>query len=114
MPSSACAASLRARPSFPTRRSSDLAGASRGAHEAVDLRDGGARLGGLGVRGAVANVNGPIAAALTGMDAHDQTAIDGALVALDGTPDKSRPGGKAILATSPAGLGTAAAGRAET
>jgi len=89
------------------------AGASRGAHEAVDLRDGGARLGGLGVRGAVANVNGPIAAALAGMDVYDQAAIDGALVALDGTPDKSRLGGNALVATSLAVLDAAAAAAQE-
>ena len=89
------------------------AGASRGAHEAVDLRDGGARFGGLGVRGAVANVNGPIAAALAGMDARHQTAIDGALVTLDGTPDKSRLGGNALIATSLAVLDAAAAAARE-
>jgi enolase len=85
------------------------AGASRGAHEAVDLRDGGARLGGFDVARAVANVNGPIAQVLAGMDAGDQAAVDAALVARDGTPDKSRLGGNALVATSLAVLHAAAA-----
>ena len=85
------------------------AGASRGAHEAVDLRDGGARLGGMDVAGAVANVNGPIARALVGMDARAQAAADAALVALDGTPTKARLGGNATIAASLAVLHAAAA-----
>ncbi len=85
------------------------AGASRGTHEAVDLRDGGSRLGGLDVAGAVANVSGPIAQALSGMEARDQAAIDAALVALDGTADRSRLGGNALVATSLAVLHAAAA-----
>jgi len=85
------------------------AGASRGAHEAVDLRDGGPRLGGLDVARAVANVNGPIALALAGMEARDPAAIDAALIALDGTADKSRLGGNALIATSLAVLHAAAA-----
>jgi enolase len=85
------------------------AGASRGTGEAVDLRDGGLRLGGLDVARAVANVNGPIAQALAGMEARDQGAIDAALVALDGTADKSRLGGNALIATSLAVLHSAAA-----
>jgi len=85
------------------------AGASRGAHEALDLRDGGARLGGFDVAHAVANVNGPIAQALAGMEAGDQAAIDAALIALDGTADKSRLGGNALVATSLAVLHAAAA-----
>ncbi len=85
------------------------AGASRGTHEAVDRRDGGRRLGGLDVAGAVAAVNGPIAQALSGMDAREQAAIDAALVALDGTADKSRLGGNALVATSLAVLHAAAA-----
>ncbi len=89
------------------------AGASRGAHEAVDLRDGGARLGGLDVSGAVANVNGPIARALAGMDARDQRAVDAALVALDGTPTKARLGGNATIAASLAVLHAAAAAAGE-
>jgi enolase len=85
------------------------AGASRGTHEAVDLRDGGARLGGMDVAGAVANVNGPIARALVGMDAREQAAADAALVALDGTPTKARLGGNATIAASLAVLHAAAA-----
>ena len=86
------------------------AGASRGTHEAIDLRDGGARLGGMDVAGAVANVNGAIARALAGMDARDQAAVDAALGALDGTPDRSRLGGNATTAVSLAVLHAAAAG----
>jgi enolase len=86
------------------------AGASRGSHEAMDLRDGGARLGGMDVAGAVANVNGAIARALAGMDARDQAAVDAALAALDGTPDRSRLGGNATTAVSLAVLDAAAAG----
>jgi enolase len=86
------------------------AGASRGTHEAIDLRDGGARLGGMDVAGAVANVNGAIARALAGMDARDQAAVDAALGALDGTPDRSRLGGNATTAVSLAVLHAAAVG----
>ena len=85
------------------------AGASRGRHEAVDLRDGGTLLGGLGVEGAVENINGPIGRALTGMDARDQEAIDMAILALDGTPNKSKLGGNATIAVSMAVLNAAAA-----
>ena len=85
------------------------AGASRGTHEAIDLRDGGARLGGMDVAGAVANVNGAIARALAGMEARDQAAVDAALAALDGTPDRSRLGGNATTAVSLAVLHAAAA-----
>jgi enolase len=89
------------------------AGASRGRHEAVDLRDGGARLGGMDVARAVANVNGPIARALAGMDAREQGRVDAALIALDGTPDKSKLGGNATIATSLAVLHVAAAAAGE-
>jgi enolase len=85
------------------------AGASRGTHEAVDLRDGGLRLGGMDVAGAVANVSGPIAQALAGLDAREQAAVDAALAALDGTANKSRLGGNALIATSLAVLHAAAA-----
>ncbi|MFT3977491.1 MAG: phosphopyruvate hydratase [Sphingomonas bacterium] len=85
------------------------AGASRGAHEAIDLRDGGEAFGGMGVARAVANVAAEIAPALTGMDARDQAAIDRALVALDGTPNKERLGGNALVAVSMAVLHAAAA-----
>jgi len=75
-------------------------GASTGEFEAKELRDGGERWGGKGVRSAVANVNGEIAKELTGMDASDQRGLDEALIELDGTPDKSRLGANAILGVS--------------
>ncbi len=76
-------------------------GASTGAHEAVERRDGDeSRYGGKGVRDAVAAVNGEILQALAGFDATEQEAIDGALVELDGTPNKSRLGANAILGVS--------------
>jgi enolase len=75
-------------------------GASTGEFEATELRDGGQRWQGKGVTRAVANVDGEIAEALTGMDAADQAALDGALIALDGTPNKSRLGANAILGVS--------------
>ena len=87
------------------------AGASTGTHEAVELRDGGNEQGGYGVAKAVANVNREIAAALTGQDAMDQRSIDDALIALDGTPNKSRLGGNALIATSMAVLQAAANAR---
>ncbi|MBS1215766.1 MAG: phosphopyruvate hydratase [Proteobacteria bacterium] len=89
------------------------AGASRGTREAIDLRDGGTRLGGFGVRNAVANVNDVIASALVGMDACEQSAVDARLVELDGTPQKSTLGGNATTATSLAVLHAAAAARGE-
>ena len=85
------------------------AGASRGTREAVDLRDGGPRLGGFDVRQAVGNVNGEIAALLKGRDAGDQAGCDKALVELDGTSNKSRLGGNATVAASLAVLHAAAA-----
>jgi enolase len=75
-------------------------GASTGEFEATELRDGGEQWGGKGVTRAVANVDGEIAQALTGMDAADQEALDAALIALDGTPNKSRLGANAILGVS--------------
>jgi len=75
-------------------------GASTGAHEAVELRDGGKRYLGKGVRNAVAAVNGEILEALAGMEAEGQLAIDAAMIALDGTPNKSRLGANAILGVS--------------
>ncbi len=75
-------------------------GASTGAHEAVELRDGDGPYGGKGVRRAVANVQEEIAGALAGMDALDQRGVDMAMVDLDATPDKSRLGANAIVATS--------------
>jgi enolase len=75
-------------------------GASTGKHEAVELRDGGARYGGKGVRKAVAAVNGEIFDALSGMEAEDQAHIDRTLIELDATPNKSRLGANAILGVS--------------
>jgi enolase len=76
-------------------------GASTGAHEAVELRDGDKkRYLGKGVLNAVAAVNGEIAEVLNGTDATDQVAIDSALIELDGTPNKSRLGANAILGVS--------------
>ncbi len=83
-----------------TGRAIAAAGASRGAREAIDLRDGGARFGGMDVTRAVANVNGPIARSLAGLDAADQSAVDRVLIALDGTDDKASLGGNAIVAVS--------------
>jgi enolase len=75
-------------------------GASTGVREALELRDGDqARYGGKGVRKAVANVNGEIAKALTGIDV-DQRAVDAKMIELDGTPAKSRLGANAILGVS--------------
>jgi enolase len=85
------------------------AGASTGSGEALDRRDGGARFGGYDVQGAVAAVNGEIAAALVGLDAADQDGVDRRLIALDGTPDKSRLGANACIATSMAVAHAAAA-----
>lgn len=85
------------------------AGASTGSGEAIELRDGGDRLGGYDVTRAVANVNGEIAKALAGLDVRDQQAIDDALVALDGTPQLARLGGNAVIAVSMAVLQAAAA-----
>ncbi len=76
------------------------AGASTGSGEAVDLRDGGSAFGGLDVTNAIAAVNGEIDAALRGSDAGDQAAIDQRLIELDGTDNKRRLGGNAIIATS--------------
>ncbi len=76
-------------------------GASTGEHEAVELRDGDQhRYLGKGVVNAVGNVNGKIADALQGLDATDQRRIDGAMIELDGTPNKARLGANAILAVS--------------
>jgi enolase len=80
------------------------AGASRGAREAIDLRDA----DGLGVRAAVANVNGAIAAALRGMDATLQEDVDAKLIGLDGTPNKARLGANATVAVSLAAAHAAA------
>ena len=84
-------------------------GASTGEFEAVELRDGEDAWGGKGVSRAVANVNGEIAAAVSGIDAADQTALDRAMIDLDGTPNKGRLGANAILGVSLAGAQAAAA-----
>ena len=85
-------------------------GASTGAHEAVELRDGDrSRYGGKGVLDAVANVNGEIAEAVTGFDAFDQPGLDRLLIVLDGTPNKERLGANALLGVSLAAAHAAAA-----
>ncbi|GMI32766.1 hypothetical protein TeGR_g3034, partial [Tetraparma gracilis] len=75
-------------------------GASTGIYEAVELRDGGKRYMGKGVLGAVHNVNTALKGAVLGMDASDQSAIDNAMLALDGTPNKGNLGANAILGVS--------------
>ena len=84
-------------------------GASTGEFEATELRDGGDAYMGKGVTQAVANVNGEIAESIVGHDALDQSGLDRALVALDGTPNKSRLGANAILGVSLAAARAAAA-----
>jgi enolase len=85
-------------------------GASTGAHEAVELRDGDkTRYGGKGVLRAIEAVNGEIFDALSGLDAEDQVAIDLSLIELDGTPNKSRLGANAVLGVSLAVARAAAA-----
>ena len=87
-------------------------GASTGSREAIELRDGDAtRYGGKGVRRAVGHVNGELRAALLGLDAADQAALDARLVQLDGTPNKARLGANALLAVSLAAARAAAAAR---
>jgi enolase len=83
-------------------------GASTGEFEAVELRDGGDAWAGKGVSRAVANVNGEIGAALKGVDAGDQSALDAKMIELDGTPNKSRLGANAILGASLAAAKAAA------
>jgi enolase len=84
-------------------------GASTGEFEAVELRDGGSAWAGKGVTGAVANVNGEIASAVTGVDAEDQSGLDRSMIDLDGTPNKARLGANAILGVSLAAAKAAAA-----
>ena len=84
-------------------------GASTGAFEAVELRDGGDRLMGRGVLNAVGFVNGELAEAVRGIDAVDQRAVDAALIRADGTDDKSRTGANAVCAVSLAVAHAAAA-----
>ncbi len=83
-------------------------GASTGAHEALELRDGDDRYGGRGVRSAVEHVNTEIADAIIGLDALDQRTLDDELVALDGTDGKARLGANAILGVSLAAAKAAA------
>ena len=84
-------------------------GASTGEFEAVELRDGGDAWAGKGVSRAVANVNGEIAAALTGARAAEQKALDETMIELDGTPNKGRLGANALLGVSLAAAKAAAA-----
>ncbi len=93
---------LRGRADVPSGRST-------GSHEAFEMRDGGKRYGGQGVQKAVANVNTIIADALRGRDITQQRAIDRDMIALDGTPNKSRLGANAILGVSLAVARAAAA-----
>lgn len=81
-------------------RAAAPSGASTGKHEALELRDGGKRFGGKGVKTAVGNVNGPIARALVGMDVSDQKMADRSLCDLDGTVHKSNLGANATTAVS--------------
>ncbi|WP_423751658.1 phosphopyruvate hydratase [Salinirarus marinus] len=94
-----------------TGRADVPCGRSRGENEAVDLRDGGERYAGLGVRDAVSNVNDTIAPALVGQNALHQRTIDEELRSLDGTEDKSRLGGNALTGVSLGVLKAAAASR---
>jgi enolase len=88
-------------------------GASTGMHEAVELRDGGERYLGKGVRNAVEAVNGEIFDAVSGMDAEAQVKIDETMIALDGTPNKGRLGANAILGVSLAVAKAAAVAKKE-
>jgi enolase len=88
-------------------------GASTGTHEVVELRDGGERYLGKGVRNAVEAVNGEIFDAVSGMDAEAQVKIDETMIALDGTPNKGRLGANAILGVSLAVAKAAAAAKKE-
>ncbi|MBV9859322.1 MAG: phosphopyruvate hydratase [Alphaproteobacteria bacterium] len=83
-----------------TGRAAVPSGASTGAHEAVEKRDGGTRFGGKGVLQAVEAVNGEIFDALSGFEVEDQLAIDRTLIGLDGTPNKGRLGANAVLGVS--------------
>jgi len=88
-------------------------GASTGEFEAVELRDGGSEWAGKGVARAVANVNGEIAAALTGARAAEQGALDQTMIELDGTPNKGRLGANALLGVSLAAAKAAAVDAAQ-
>ena len=92
-----------------TGRAAVPSGASTGAHEVVELRDGGTRFGGKGVEEAVAHVDDEIAEAVIGVEALDQRSLDTTLIELDGTDSKSRLGANAILGVSLAAAKAAAA-----
>jgi len=94
-----------------TFRASVPSGASTGAYEAVELRDGGSRCVGKGVLTAIANVNEKIAPALVGQDPTDQQALDNLMLELDGTPNKANLGANAILGVSLAACRAGAAAR---
>jgi enolase len=83
-----------------TGRAAVPSGASTGAHEACELRDGGTRYGGKGVQKAVSHVDEEIARELIGLEALDQAGLDRELIELDGTPNKARLGANAILGVS--------------
>lgn len=88
-------------------------GASTGAHEAVELRDGGSRYGGKGVQKALAGIANELAPAILGMDPSDQRALDQAMITLDGSANKSRLGANALLGISLAAAKAAANDRHE-
>ena len=94
-----------------TGRAIAPSGASTGKREALDLRDGGRRLGGFGVNKALAGIAEGIAPRLADMDAADQVAIDRAMIDLDGSPQKTTLGGNAMVAVSLAVAWAAAAAR---
>ena len=96
-----------------TRRAIAPAGASRGAREAIDLRDGGTSLGGKDVQRAIRAVNELIAPALHGMSIVDQAALDAKIISLDDSPLKENLGGNATVATSLAAIHAAAANAAK-
>lgn len=83
-----------------TGRAAVPSGASTGELEAVELRDGGRRLNGKGVRTAISNVEGPLSQVVIGLDPLDQARVDQAMIDLDGTPNKSKLGANAILGIS--------------
>jgi enolase len=90
-------------------RAAAPSGASTGALEAIELRDGGDRYGGKGVTRAIANVHELLAPAVLGLDALDQEAVDQAMIDVDGTPNKAKAGANAIVAVSLAVARAAAA-----
>ncbi len=92
-------------------RASSPSGASRGMHEAIELRDGGERFKGKGVLKAVENINKTIGPALYGMEASPQEDVDAKMIELDGTKNKEKLGGNAIVGVSMANLKAAASSR---